>query len=270
MLIRVTLFFESQINGWSESLHTSNVPGALLNAYVDGYILRRASLLPNSARISHARVSDDDNPQRDIQYDPPSIPVFGAKVGPIAGQWNALLVKLRGAPSASRNWFLRGLPLNVMDGQRYTPASNPVFNVALDDLLNYVRPPSPAATSSTIIRVKDLAQPRVPIFSANGITGVVTLTAVMPNVVPGDRVQLLGVPRSVVKDRFFRVVSWDPINRTLGLANWPTTATFGPAGFMRLLRFVGQPVTSAIPERITERRDGRPFGLLRGRSAPVR
>ena len=120
------------------------------------------------------------------------------------------------------------------------------------------------------IRHKDTTQPKVPIFTLSGPTGVITTTANVPGLLVGETLQLLGIRRSVMPARFVRVTAVDAVNFRWTVVGLPAGVTLGPGGFVRRLHYVNDAVVQAIPERITERRDGRPFGLLRGRAAPVR
>jgi len=98
--------------------------------------------------------------------------------------------------------------------------------------------------------------------------GVITLATPIANAAAGQVVQLLGVPRSLVKQRTF-ILGPGSTTTVLNLVNWPNVVLSGK-GKIRQNSIILSAVSAAVCDTSTERKPGRPFGLLRGRAAPIR
>jgi hypothetical protein len=208
----------------------------------------------------HIRVSDDDT-FRDVAGSPVTLPATGT-FGPLEEFMSvALLVRMEAGPLIQRNLFLRGLPRGQLQGRVFTPDS--VFRSRLNAYNNAL------LTGAWGINAKDRTQvkARIKSIAADGtvvmrdsITGL-TITSV---------IQLLGVPRSVIGTRQFQLDDFtDDKHFKLSLGGELLTPITG-RGYFRRRVYTIAPLTIVDEPRITERRTGRPFGVLRGRAALVR
>lgn len=257
---RLTFFYEMTDVGFSESVHTQLTDPVTLTTLVNGYKFVRLPFLIESARMIDVRVSDDDT-FRDIIVPVAGLPSPGTFPGRAAAPSSTLLMKLFTTnPTVSRNMFLRGLPATLMDGRVYTPTG--LFDSALIPFRALM------SGGQFWVNAKDRTQAKIPITGIS-IAGAVVLGAPMPGVTNGSIVQLLGVPRSVIKQRQFEVTAFVD-NQHFTLRGWPAGQFLGAEGFLRRKVNTLYNINATTIVDIGERKVGRPFGLPRGRVAPVR
>jgi hypothetical protein len=255
---RLTYFFELGDTGWSESIHTTLSPSSIsaLQSLVNVYTTVRLPLLFQDAFLTHVRVSDDDQ-FRDISFFPTGLPAPGQATGAVAaGPWTGVLIRMIASTTLRRSLFLRGLPGNQHDGrnQKFSPAYQSAMNAYLAAL-----PANPFGISGKS------AFPAIPILSLVGATGVVQLAGPIAGLAVGSIIQLTGVPTALVPTRFYRVVSVVS-GSNFTVAGWPTLVSLSNQGFFRLTTRAVTQISAATAGLITERKVGRPFGQLRGRS----
>jgi len=107
-----------------------------------------------------------------------------------------------------------------------------------------------------------------PITSINA-AGDVVMTIPLAGVTINSTIQILGVPRSLVPVRNFRLSSLTS-QSVFSLRGWPSGVVLQNRGYLRPnVQILGR-ISEIVFDSVTERRIGRPFGLLRGRRAVVR
>jgi hypothetical protein len=259
-LNRLTFFFEQGENGWSEAIHTTStsIPG--LVAAATAYRNVRMPLLNAYATLVHVRISDD-MVFRDVLFDPFRLPQSGlfGKSFPAEAPWTAIDVRLGASPTVQRSLFLRGLPAGMISDT--TIAGTPSFNASLaayaTRLLN----------AEFAIKNKDRGQFKQPITSIDA-AGNVVMGIPLTGVNQQSVIQVLGIPRSVIPIRFFKVNTVTDQSH-FQLRGW-AGQTVGARGFLRPDVQVLSTITGFQTTVATERRVGRPFGQQRGRRAVIR
>jgi hypothetical protein len=253
---RLTYFFELGDVGWSESIHTTLAPASIvaLQGLVTNYTAFRLPLLTNFAQLTHVRVSDDEQ-FRDISFLPTGLPAPGTAGGRPAGPWTGILIRMIASPTLRRSLFLRGIPQGQFSGrdQNFSPSYLTAMNAYLSQLTS-----QPYGISGKT------ANPSIAMTSLVGNTGVASLVSPMVGVAIGSIVQLTGVPTNIAPTRFYRVLGIGP-GFAITLAGWPAAINLFGQGFLRLVGKTVTQISGASAGQITERKVGRPFGLLRGR-----
>jgi hypothetical protein len=259
-LFRTTFFFEQGEQGWSESVHSSLTVRSALIAQANNYVLARMALADFGTILTHIRISDD-LVYRDILLDPIPLPQSGTYnvAENAAGPWDALDIRIQAGVTVNRSLFLRGMPNGQTNGRLLTFTAK--FQLAMNKFLAELQ------TDNWAIKNKDRTVLPIQILSATAL-GVITLASPIASATPGTPVQLLGIPRSLVPGRTF-LLGAGSTTTVLNLLNWPGAAFTG-RGKIRQNVIVLTAITAAVCDTATERKPGRPFGLLRGRAAPVR
>jgi hypothetical protein len=259
-LFRLTFFFEQQENGWSESIHTTATDTPTLISLVLGYAQRRMDFCHPSTFLTHVRVSDDQV-FRDVILDPMTLPIKGnwKSLAKAEGPWTALDLRLQSGPLVQRSLFVRGIPAGQIDSN--LPSFTADFDSAYGRWVTFL------ADSLFGIKNKDRTQAKQAINTVS-VGGVVNMLAPLLGLANLDTVQVLGIPRSVLPKRTYTVQNFvDMSNFTLRGYNGPAIAG---RGFLRRISYVISPITATATDFATERRVGRPFGVLRGRRAVIR
>jgi hypothetical protein len=259
-LFRTTFFFEQRDNGWSESVHSILTDPIALKAQAIGYVLVRMPLCTPSTLLTHIRISDD-LVFRDIILDPLVLPIPGTNPEAVnESPWTAVDVRMSASPTVQRSLFLRGLPDGQVDGSlpEFTPGFQASFNAFKSELL----------TDNWGIKQKDRSQVKQPILSVDGL-GNVVMAVPLAGLAVKSVVQLLGVPRSKVPGRLFLIDVFTDASH-FHVRGWPAGVTLTSQGFFRPVVYLITPIVQVVADAVTERRTGRPFGLLRGRRAVVR
>ncbi len=264
---RVTYFYEQQGAGWSESIHTLLLPGANLTNLIAAYVSARMQIANPSVILTHIRISDDDV-FRDFAVPDVAVPQSGQfkkSGGPAGGTREfpsvAALLRIFSGNTIVRNLFVRGLPDDQNDGNEWDPGAQ--FNGKFATFRFGLQ------STGWAINHKDATQPRARIKSMTA-SGVVEMIDAIPGLALSSTIQLMRVPRSVIPGRFFRLSSFtDEKNFTLAVPPNSLEPLF-VTGVFRRVAFVLHQIDHTEIERVTERRTGRPFGVLRGRAAPVR
>lgn len=259
-LFRLTFFYESNENGWSESIHTTSQDLAGLSGLALTYANLRMAFSHLETFMTHVRISDD-LVFRDIILDPINLPRKGqfGKAASAEAPWTALDLRLQAGPTVTRSLFIRGLPDGQIDSNlpSFTPAFQTVYMQFVNNLLE-----GPFG-----IKNKDRTQVKQPIntISAGGVVNMTNPIAGLANL---DTVQLLGIPRSKQPKRSFTVINFvDASNFTL--RGW-TGGAVNQQGFLRRVNYIISPIVFAATDFATTRHVGRPFGLQRGRRAVIR
>jgi hypothetical protein len=259
-LFRLTFFFEQLENGWSESVHTTASDTLTLIALASGYASRRMAFCHSSTFLSHIRISDDLT-FRDVILDPIPLPINGGfkPTGFAEGPWTALDARMSATPTVQRSLFVRGFPAGQINSNQtnFTAA----FQAAYRAWTQYV-------TDNVFgIKNKDRTQLKQPINTISP-AGVVTMANPIAGLANLATVQLLGIPRSVIPKRTYTVVNF------VDGSNFSLRGYSGPAismrGYLRLISYVILQINQIVTDFVTERRVGRPFGVLRGRRAVIR
>jgi hypothetical protein len=257
---RLTFFFEQLENGWSESIHTTATDTLTLIALATGYANRRMAFCQTQTFLTHIRISDDEV-FRDVILDPIPLPMQGAfkPAGQAEGPWTALDARMSANPRVQRSLFVRGFPAGQINSN--APAFTAAFQAAYTAWTTYI------TDNVFAIKNKDRAQQKQPIdtISAAGVVRMANPIAGLANLAT---VQVLGIPRSQIPKRTFTVVNFvDGSNFTLRGYTGPVIAQ---RGYLRLVTFSLLVINQIVTDFVTERRVGRPFGVLRGRRAVVR
>lgn len=257
---RVTFFFAEGENGWSESVHSTLGAFSGVLAAVFKYITARMSCCPSSVFLTHVRISDD-NVFRDVYLDPVALPAPGTYIGggPGDSPWTALDVRMTATPVVQRSLFMRGIPIGQVSGSVYQP--NAKFLAAVTAFTNQL------LTNGWGIKNKDRTQQKQPIASVDNV-GNVVLTMGIAGLTVGDTVQFLGIKRSILPKRTYIVetVTSATVFSLRGYSGPPIVGV----GFVRKIVLLVLPLDNVVVDNTTERRVGRPFGLLRGRRAVIR
>jgi hypothetical protein len=259
-LFRTTFFYEQRDNGWSESVHSLLTDPVSLIAQATGYVLVRMPLATPSTLLTHIRISDDAV-FRDVILDPLVLPIPGTAPTAInESPWTAVDVRMSTSPLVQRSLFLRGLPDGQVNGSLpdFSPGFQASFNAWKSELL----------TDNWAIKQKDRSQVKQPILSVDG-TGNVVMAVPLAGIAVKSVVQLLGVPRSKVPGRLFLIDVFTDASH-FHVRGWPPGVTLTSTGFFRPVVYIVTGINQVVADAITERRVGRPFGLLRGRRAVVR
>ena len=259
-LFRLTFFFEQGENGWSESIHTSAFDTTTLIALSAGYATRRVAFNHASTVLTHVRISDDLI-FRDVILDPIPLPQFGQfkPTGHAEGPWTALDARMSSNPLVQRSMFVRGFPGSQIDGN--LPSFTASFAAAYRAWTQFI------TDNVFSIKNKDRTQVKQAINTIS-LAGVVNMVTPIPGLANLSTVQVLGIPRSVLPTRTYTVVNFvDGSNFTLRGYKGPAIAA---RGFLKLQQFVLLGINQIVTDFVTERRVGRPFGVLRGRRAVIR
>jgi hypothetical protein len=261
---RATFFFEGFGTGWSEQIHLTTQNQAVAIASAIAYANLRIGLLVPPFEINDIRLSDDAV-FRDILFDALNLPYVGTfpSLQPAAPSSTALLklaADQTATPSVRRNMFIRGIPSSIITGRNYTPTAN--WITALGKFVPLL------ANGAYGIKAKTVGNVKAPIVSVIAATRTVTTNVDLVGVAQGSVLQILGVPRSRVKQRTFTAESVTDLRHVV-LRSWPYPDLVG-TGFFRLLNYTIYPIKIATVFDIGERRTGRPFGVPRGRAALVR
>jgi hypothetical protein len=261
-LNRITFFFEQVGNGWSESLHIDADGDDVLRGYANDYARVRLAISSPETLLTHIRISDDEV-FRDIILDPIPLPLRGTfkQAGNIAeSPWTALDVRMGTTDKrVQRSLFLRGIPDDQVDGA--LPSFTAAYRTAIDAWRGYI------TLSVWAVKAKDRAQAKQPIFTIDGAGNVIT-TIPLVGVSNLSTIQILGIPRSIVKTRLYRVANVTDQSH-FQLRGW-TSGLIAGRGFVRPLVYRLYQIDQTLIDAATERRVGRPFGLLRGRAAVIR
>jgi hypothetical protein len=261
-VFRLTFFYELFDAGWTESVHTKLVDKPSLMTLASQYIAARLPLLHPKAFLTHVRISDD-LVFRDILLDPISLPQAGTFATTTLAPdtpWNALDVRIQAGVTVNRSLYLRGIPAGQMNANTFNPTA--LFAANLGKYLGFL-----VTNGNIAIKCKDRSVIPNLILTSTAL-GVVTLATPIANAAAGQRVQLLGVLRSLSPQRSY-VIGAGSTTTVLNLLGWPGLVLAG-TGFIRQNVVALPQVTDAVCDTNTERRSGRPFGLLRGRRAVIR
>jgi len=259
-LYRETFFYEEGENGWSESIHVNVTDTPTLIALASVYANNRLAATSGQVNLTHIRISDD-LVFRDVILDPIALPLPGQfkSISRAEAPWTAIDIRLSANPLVQRSLFFRGMPDGQVNGNQlsFTPAYGAAFNAFVNTIVGGV----------FSIKNKDRTQLKQPIATISA-AGVVNMSAPVAGLGNLDTVQILGIPRSRVPKRTYLVTNLvDQSNFTLrGWNSGVVTAT----GYLRRIVYNLLPISIAAADFATERRVGRPFGVLRGRRAVVR
>lgn len=272
---KITLVFEMNENGWTESyyLNTPNPlqPSVIFNTYAAQLGSYRQACLCSQANITYVRIATVNVPfaVQTFQFDDFANNNYGT-IGYLP--YNALLIRC--VPTVSgpqKNIFFRGLPSTVFVGTVYQPPAQ--FTKVITQFINYLLTPQQGAVwgwwgviSKTAAPVTGYAYPVTgyqpivttgpipatgnPLFAGLGIGTKLKVRYSGINgksELNGTQVVLVTGPNTVqTKDNFGLV----PFNRA-GNCEYPV---FGFTTFFAL-----------NPEKLTERKPGRPLFVARGR-----
>lgn len=257
---RITTEFAMVRDGWSESLHTTYTSRSNINTLVDAYLTARLNCAQSSVTVLSVRVSDDVQ-FRDILFYPNWIGARGALIEPAAPPYVALNYRMAAGPLIFRNFFLRGLPRAIVNARiidtGYTHYGS--FTAFRDFLKgNGVGINSkPPRTDAKMVKDYDPSD------------GTFTLTGAIPGMANDLPLVLTKVPRSIVGPRIWRVAT-TTAGDVFTLQKWPLAVNIKNFGFFRSAVPTIENTTDCQIRAVTERRVGRPFGLLRGRAPLVR
>jgi hypothetical protein len=291
--LKVTMFLVQSDAGWSESFYTSqynDVLSCLNGVLAPGNLVpTRVALLPAPVvgagvrtSVARVRVNDVANPRSFIRSEAPfGFPGEGtfAGNGSVAETFSALILGLRyvlaTTPPVSRyrQFLMRGLPEVVVNAPQ-TFNRNPAWVALLADFVNCLVG-NPVGTGFQVRSRGPRGNPsRILTFAPqlSGTLAIVTPTpALGPPPVGWTGSYLIrglkqppgwaGIMPGTAPAPDGTIIVYSPRNRVR--ATGPTTA-LGQATIDYLV-WQYPNLVGALPERIVERKVGRPFNLLRGR-----
>lgn len=292
-LIRGTSFFVDSSHGWSETIFQT---ATSVDAAMPGFINltnARGRLLPPSIQIQGVRGSDDAV-FRDARFAAGGADsLVGNGTNPVATVAPvdvAVKLRLEAGVGHRRSMELRALPQTVVGSNDAYLFANPVWRPLLDAYLNLLRPTVIGIPIPSIyqIRIRDVAQPALPINSVALATNPLYLSIVVPGelmanrgsppipaltpVKVGDRVYIKGMTGTSKVNGIWQVVNIIPgatYSYLLGphreLAQLPgAIPPFWP-GTVQFLAYVGASIDSAVDESLSNRKTGRPSGVQPGK-----
>lgn len=273
MPYRVVFQFNHPRGGWSETFYTNAGSLNIALAEADALASARGSILVPSAEMVAYRVADVDNLRSSVLFKPIYTPWPDSAEGCDA-PWTGALYGVYATPtSVSRRLLLRGVPDELFT-QR-PPIGDVIAQKWRQDAINlFFAVLYNPANNWSIRRFDVSAQPGAFISSLTNTVGVSSIT-VRPNSVPpvlvGQYVQVYGVRGVCPPLARSKVLSTNTPNDTFTIpGTLPVDYTYpGGARFVRL-GFVYSQITQVQFERVSTRKIGRPFGLIRGRRRACR
>lgn len=257
---RVTAFMDQEGEGWSEGFHTSLSSPSAITTLINSWVLKRRACMTIEAEFNEIRVSDDET-FRDILTLVNVVGVKGQLAGEALPPINCALFRLQAGPLVSRPMFVHGLPKALINGRDYNLSTAAMAR--LNEYAAFLK--SPGFSIAHKVPPTDAKL----VIAYNATTGLFTVSADIPGLTYNMPLVLTNVKRSIVKTRIWRVAT-APTGSTFTLQKWVKTIDISGFGKWRSAIPVLDSVTESIVRPHTTHKVGRPFGLPRGRVAPVR